>query len=241
MQVGDIEIDIERKPIKHIHLAVYPPDARVHVSAPEYLDRTDIEAFVLQKLAWIQRQRGEILSQPRQTIRHYVSGESHYLFGQRLLLKVIEERGCTHTVRKVGGQLLLTVRPNTSEERRGELITGWQRENLRKYLADAVERWSQIMNEENVGWRIKQMRAEWGSCQQKKRTLLFNLELARVPMSYIDYVIVHELVHLSVANHSRLFEKRIEQYMPNWRQLRRKLNDFIAVYKEDSGTFQKEV
>ena len=196
---------------------------------------------VLQKLAWIQRQRGEILSQPRQTIRHYVSGESHYLFGQRLLLKVIEERGCTHTVRKVGGQLLLTVRPNTSEERRGELITGWQRENLRKYLADAVERWSQIMNEENVGWRIKQMRAEWGSCQQKKRTLLFNLELARVPMSYIDYVIVHELVHLSVANHSRLFEKRIEQYMPNWRQLRQKLNDFIAVYKEDSGTFQKEV
>lgn len=241
MQVADISIDIERKPIKHIHLAVYPPDARVHVSAPEYLNETDIEAFVLQKLAWIQRQREDILSQPRQTVRHYVSGESHYLFGHRLLLKVEEVRGCTPGVRKVGDKLLLTVRPGTGEARRGELITEWQRENLRSYLSDAVAHWSKTMEEENVGWQVKQMRAEWGSCQQKKRTLLFNLELARVPMQYIDYVIVHELAHLVVSNHSRLFEKRMEQFLPNWRQLRQELNNFVAVYKADSGTFHTEV
>lgn len=240
MQIEDINIDIERKPIKHIHLAVYPPEARVHVSAPEYLDMTDIESFVLQKLSWIHRQREEILEQPRQTVRHYVSGESHYLFGQRMLLRVTEEKGCTPRVSKMGEQLHLVVRPGTGEARRCELITEWQRENLKKYLKDAVKRWSETMKEENVDWKIKQMRAEWGSCQQKKRTLLFNLELARVPMPCIEYVIVHEMAHLMVANHSRLFEKRMEQFMPNWRQLRQQLNKFIAAYKEDSGTYQKE-
>jgi len=240
MQVAGINIDIERKEIKHIHLAVYPPDARVHVSAPKYLGDTDIEAFVLEKLAWIMRQREEILLQPRQTIRHYVSGESHYLFGQRLLLKVTEEKGCTPEVRKVGEQLLMTIRPGTGEARRGELVTEWQRDNLRRYLTEAVERWCSKMNEQNVTWQIKQMRAEWGSCQQKKRKLLFNLELARVPLSCIEYVVVHELAHLLVSNHNRLFEKRLEQFLPNWRQLRQQLNDFIALYKEDSGTYQKE-
>ena len=236
MQIGEINIDIERKPIKHIHLAVYPPDARVHISAPQYLDDTDIEAFALQKLAWIEKQRVSILSQFRQTVRHYVSGESHYLFGQRLLLKVEEVRGCTPEVRKCGEQLLLSVRPGTGEVRRAELVTEWQRDKLRTYLTDAVTRWSRTMKEENVTWQIKQMRAEWGSCQQKKRNLLFNLELARVPLPCIDYVIVHELCHLLVDNHSRLFEKHMEQYLPNWRPLRQQLNDFIAVYKSDSGT-----
>ena len=237
MQVADIHIDIERKPIKHIHLAVYPPDARVHVSAPDYLNDNDIEAFVLRKLAWIQRQREEILAQPRQTIRHYVSGESHYLFGQRLLLHVETSPTCTPSVRKMGERLILTIRPNTGEARRGELITEWQREHLRNYLTEAVERWRIAMGEQPVDWHIKQMRAEWGSCMQRKRRMIFNLELARVPQPCIDYIIVHELSHLLVPNHSRLFERRMEQFMPNWRNLRRQLNDFIALYKSDSGTF----
>ena len=155
MEIGDLHIDIERKPIKHIHLAVYPPDGRVHVSAPLYLSDTDVEAFVWQKLAWITRNRTAILNQPRQTIRHYLSGESHYLFGQRLLLHVQEERGCTPSVRRMGERLILTVRPNSSEARRAELVTEWQREHLRDYLNEAVPRWQQVMGEPEVTWQIK--------------------------------------------------------------------------------------
>lgn len=237
MEIANIHIDIERKPIKHIHLAVYPPDGRVHVSAPLYLTDTDIEAFVLQKLGWITRHRKAILEQPRQTIRHFVSGESHYLFGHRLLLQVQEDRICTPSVKRMGNQLLLTIRPNSSENRRAELITEWQREHLRNYLTEAVPRWLKIMNEEEVTWQIKQMRAEWGSCQYRRRKLMFNLELARVPMECIDYIIVHELTHLQIPNHSRLFEARMEQFMPKWRVRRQQLNDFIALYKTDSGIF----
>lgn len=237
MEIGDLHIDVERKPIKHIHLAVYPPDGRVHVSAPLYLSDTDVEAFVWQKLAWITRNRTAILNQPRQTIRHYLSGESHYLFGQRLLLHVQEERGCTPSVRRMGERLILTARPNSSEARRAELVTEWQREHLRDYLNEAVPRWQQVMGEPEVTWQIKQMRSEWGSCQSRRRKLMFNLELARVPYECIDYIIVHELTHLQVPNHSRLFEARMERFLPQWRTRRQQLNDFVALYKTDSGIY----
>jgi len=236
MQVADIHIDIERKPIKHIHLAVYPPDARVHVSAPQYLSEIDIESFVLQKMAWIQRQREDIFAQPRQSIRHYVSGESHYLFGARYLLYVEKSSTCTPSVRRLGDRLILTIRPNTGEARREQLISEWQRDHLRSYLTTAVEHWRSVMGEPPVEWQIKQMRSEWGSCVAKKRRLLFNLELARVPQTCIDYIIVHELSHLLIPNHSKLFERHMAQYLPNWRALRQQLNDFIALYKSDSGT-----
>lgn len=235
MQIGELHIDIERKPIKHIHLAVYPPDGRVHVSAPAYLQDTDIESFVLQKLGWIHRNREVILSQPRQTIRHYVSGESHYLFGQRLLLRVDEVRNCTPSVQRIGERLILTIRPNSTETRRAELVTEWQRDHLRQYLTDAVPRLQLLMSEHDVTWQIKQMRSEWGSCQPARRRLLFNLELARVPYECIDYIIIHELTHLQVANHSRLFELRMEQFLPMWRTRRQQLNDFVSLYKSDSG------
>lgn len=235
MQIDELHIDIERKPIKHIHLAVYPPDGRVHVSAPVYLQDTDIESFILQKLGWIRRNREAILSQPRQTIRHYVSGESHYLFGQRLLLRVDEVRGCTPSVHRIGERLVLTVRPNSGEARRAELVTEWQRDNLRQYLTIAIPRLQQLMSEDDVTWQIKQMRSEWGSCQPRQRRLLFNLELARVPYECIDYIIIHELTHLQIPNHSRLFELRMEQFLPMWRTRRQQLNDFVALYKSDSG------
>lgn len=237
MEIGDLHIDVERKRIKHIHLAVYPPDGRVHVSAPLYLSDTDVEAFVWQKLAWITRNRTAILNQPRQTIRHYLSGESHYLFGQRLLLHVQEERGCTPSVRRMGERLILTVRPNSSEARRAELVTEWQREHLRDYLNEAVPRWQQVMGEPEVTWQIKQMRSEWGSCLSRRRKLMFNLELARVPYECIDYIIVHELTHLQVPNHSRLFEARMERFLPQWSTRRQQLNDFVALYKTDSGIY----
>ena len=148
-----------------------------------------------------------------------------------------EERGCTPSVRRMGERLILTVRPNSSEARRAELVTEWQREHLRDYLNEAVPRWQQVMGEPEVTWQIKQMRSEWGSCLSRRRKLMFNLELARVPYECIDYIIVHELTHLQVPNHSRLFEARMERFLPQWRTRRQQLNDFVALYKTDSGIY----
>ena len=229
MDIDGIHIDIERKPIKHLHIAVYPPDARVRVSAPKHLSQTDIERFVLQKLAWIRRSRTKVLARPRPTIHHYLSGETHYIFGECVLLQVVSTSACRPSVIRVDDKLILHVCPNTTESRRAALIKEYRRALLYEYLTKAVAHWQTVMGEPDVTWSIRQMRSEWGSCTPRKRKLLFNLELSRVPASCIDYIIVHELSHLRVPNHSRLFEIRVEQFIPDWRTRRQHLNDFITV------------
>ncbi len=228
MDIDGIHIDIERKPIKHLHIAVYPPDARVRVSAPIYLSQTDIETFVLQKLAWIRRSQAKVLARPRPTIPHYLSGEAHYIFGERVLLQVVSTSACRPSVVRIGDQLILHVRPSTTESRRAALIKEYRRGLLRDYLTKAVAHWQAVMDEPDVTWSIRQMCSEWGSCTPRKRKLLFNLELSRVPPLCIDYIIVHELSHLRVPNHSRLFEIRMEQFIPDWRTRRQHLNDFLS-------------
>ena len=228
MDIDGIHIDIERKPIKHLHIAVYPPDARVRVSAPKHLSQADIERFVLQKLAWIRRSRTKVLARPCTTIPHYLSGETHYIFGERLLLQVVSAPACRPSVTRMDDKLILNVCPNTTESCRAALIKEYRRTLLREYLTKAVAHWQAIMDEPDVTWSIRQMRSEWGSCTPRKRKLLFNLELSRVPASCIDYIIVHELSHLRVPNHSRLFEIRMEQFIPDWRTRRQHLNDFLS-------------
>lgn len=229
MDIDGIHIDIERKPIKHLHIAVYPPDARVRVSAPRYISQADIEAFILQRLAWIHRSRAKVLARSRSTIRHYLSGESLYIFGERLLLQVVSVSAGKPSVVRMDDKLVLYARPDTTESRRATLIKEYKRDLLRNYLTNAVAHWQVVMDEPNVTWSIRQMRSEWGSCTPHKRKLLFNLELARMPKPCIDYIIVHELSHLRVPNHSRLFEMRMEQFIPDWRTRRQHLNDFITL------------
>lgn len=230
MKIGDIHIEVERKAIRHIYLSVHAPDGRVHLSVPKYMSQADVEAFVLRKRAWIERQREKVLSRPREVL-HYVSGENHYLFGQRLSLDVVEIADCTPSVLVTGDILRLTVRPNTSEAQRALLIAEYQRVVLLHYLTENVAYWQRIMSEPDVAWTIRKMRSEWGSCTPRKRKLLFNLELARMPQPCIDYIIVHELAHLRVPNHSPLFYARVEQFLPDWRARRKELKDFAVHHR----------
>ena len=230
MDVAGVHIDVERKAIRHIYLTVYPPDGRVRLSAPLFMPQCDIEAFVARKWQWIERQREKILSRPQPMVHHYVSGESCYFFGQKLRMEVVELPNCTPSVVMEGDILRLTIRPDTGETRRAALIGGYQREVLHHYLTEHVAYWQHIMHEPDVAWSIRKMRSEWGSCTPRKRKLLFNLELARMPKPCIDYIIVHELSHLRVPNHSSLFHARVEQFMPDWRTLRRQLNDCARSY-----------
>lgn len=229
MKLNGIEIAVERKDIKNLHLAVYPLDAHVHVSSPKYLDDNDIRSFVVSKWDWIEEKRKEVLEQARQTKRNYISGETYYHLGQRYRLRVEEQPRCAHTITKQGNWLVMTVHPKTSIEHRAEVLREWQRSELKALLSDMVAEWSNQMGETNVTWEVKQMRSQWGSCIGKKRHLIFNLELARVPRSCIEYVVVHELVHLRVTNHSKVFEAILTHFLPQWRQRRKELNHFIAL------------
>ena len=229
MNIDGLEIDVERKPIKNMHLSVYPPDGRVHLSVPDYLTEGDARSYVISKWEWIEKQQADIEAQARQTKREYVSGENHFFFGVRYRLAVIYTTSGANSIEVRGNTMTMRIRKGSTLERRAELMTEWYREQLKEYIGPLVERWAEKLEEQGITWQVKEMKTMWGSCGVKRRALLFNLELARVPKECIEYVVVHELTHLKVQNHNKLFEALLTQRLPGWRSLRTQLNEFIAL------------
>lgn len=229
MTVSGIEVTVERKAIKHTHLSVFPPDARVHVSAPHDLPDADLRSFLVSKLPWIRRQIAAILAQPRQTHREYESGENVYLFGKRYRLQV-HKGDEVSSIRAAGKNVVLAGRGLETRAARATRIAEWYREELKRALTRFIARCAATAGEgEEITFEVRRMRTLWGSCNARKRRIWFNLALARVPMRCVEYIVTHEIVHLSIPNHSLLFERRMDQLLPRWREARKELNDFIAL------------
>lgn len=233
MVVSGIPIAVEWKKIKHTHLAVYPPNARVHVSAPEDLPERDIRSYVASKITWIRQQREAILSQARQTPREYVSGESIYCLGCRYRLSVIEEdRGSTEKILWGGGKLTLYVHQGSTRARKAGIVEAWQKSMLEECLAKKIGVWCGKLGMETPVVELRRMKTRWASCLAGKGKVIFNVALARVPARCVEYVLVHELTHFTEKNHSPAFVKLMDERLPRWRELRRELNGFIAAPME---------
>ena len=231
MIIGNIDIEVERKPIKNLHLAVYPPNGRVHVSSPKEWSDEDIRSFVVSRWDWIDEQRKDIANQARQSHREFVDGESHYVLGVKYRLEV-KYANAAPSVEIHGGVVSMTVRPDASESKRAEVMREYLRSVLKEELAEMVDKWCKKMEVEEATWIVKQMKTRWGSCVESKKLIQLNLELARLPRRCIEYVVVHELCHLRVHGHNRMFENLISQYIPNWKSLRKELNGFVALPME---------
>jgi len=234
MTIAGIQIEVERKKIKHTHLAVYPPDARVHVSAPEDLPDRDLRSFLASKIGWIRDQRKVVLAQPRQTRRQYVSGESVYCLGRRYKLSVVvEDRYATERVTWGGNKLSLYVREGASRDHKEKIVESWQKSMLNECLAGKMKAWCRKLKVVLPEVEIRKMKTRWASCVQKRGKIVFNAALGRVPVRCIEYVVVHELTHFAVSNHSEAFVKLMDGRLPRWRVLRKELNDFIAMPMEE--------
>ena len=234
MTISGIQIEVERKKIKHTHLAVYPPDARVHVSAPDDLSDRDLRSFLASKIGWIRDQRKVVLSQPRQTRRQYVSGESVYCLGRRYRLSVVvEDRYATEKVTWGGNKLSLYVREGASREHKERIVESWQKSMLSECLAGKMKAWCGKLKIILPVIEIRKMKTRWASCIQRRNKIVFNAALGRVPARCIEYVVVHELTHFEVSNHSRAFVELMDRRLPRWRILRKELNDFIAMPMEE--------
>ena len=222
-------VSVERKAIKHTHLSVFPPDARIHVSAPLDLSEADLRSFLVSKVPWLRKQIAAVLAQPRQARREYESGEDVYLLGKRYRLSVRKGDEAA-SVRLEGKSVVLSGRGLETRAARETRIVEWYREELKRVLVRLVARCAAAAGEtEGIAFEVRRMRNLWGSCNARKRRIWFNLALARVPIRCIEYVVTHEIVHLSVPNHSILFERKMDQWMPRWRDVRKELNDFIAL------------
>ena len=242
MTIAGIQIEIERKKIKHTHLAVYPPDARVHVSAPDDLSDRDLRSFLASKIGWIRDQRKVVLAQPRQTRRQYVSGESIYCLGRRYRLAVVVtsphavKRRTPHTeegVAAYGTRLELRVREGASRDHKEKVVESWQKAMLVECLAGKMKTWCRKLKLALPEIEIRKMKTRWASCIQRRNKIVFNAALGRVPVRCIEYVVVHELTHFEVSNHSEAFVKHMDGRLPRWRSLRKELNDFIVLPMEE--------
>lgn len=232
LQLGSIEVLVAYKPIKNLHLAVLPPDGRVRVSVPKDMNEDAIRTMLALRLPWIKKQKQKFKAQARQTKREYISGESVYFMGKKYKLEILYKDEPPKVYTKGKTKIILQIRPNTSVEKKEEVFNDWLRGELKPIIANMVNTWEKKLNVRALSWQIKQMKTRWGTCNNRKQTLLFNLELAKKSISCIEYVVVHELAHLLERSHNKRFIKILDTNLPKWKSLKSDLNRFILSYQE---------
>lgn len=227
--VSNISVEVNRKNIKNMHLAVLPPDGRVRVSAPTQLTDEAITMFVRTKLGWIKKQQEKFQQQPRQSERQYVSGETLYVWGKQYFLQMeYSYKGNALTLS--GDKATLTVRKESSPKQRGSFVNEWYRSLLKQEVAKYLPKWEKTTGLYCSSWQSKYMTTKWGTCNPTSKKIWLNVQLAKKPIECLEYVILHELAHLKVHNHGPEFTAILDQYMPYWRDHRRRLNDSTLDY-----------
>ncbi len=224
--IGNIPIDVVRKDIKNIHLAVYPPTGRVRIAAPFRINDDAVRLFAISKIIWIKKHKRKFIGQERLTLREYKDRESHYFLGKRYLLKVIELPSVPKVVLK-HSIIELYVRDTTNLQNKRDIIETWYRNRLKEIVPGYISKWSKNMNVEVAEYGIKKMKRKWGSCNNKARRIWLNLELAKKPLHCIEYIVVHEMIHILERHHNERFYSLMNQYLPQWKQYRRELNESI--------------
>ncbi len=231
LTVAGIEVDVVYKDIKNLHIGVYPPTGRVRVAAPERLDNDQVRLAVVQRLAWIRRQREQLQTADRQSLREMVTGESHYVWGSRHRLKVVERPGRAHAETD-GDRLVLYLSSDTNSERRRELLDRWYREQLRGAIPKVLAKWEPKLGVTVPKWSIRRMKTKWGSCNRETGHIWFNVELAKKHPDCLEYILVHEMTHLNVRNHGPRFTELMDAFMPSWRARREQLNHAPLDFQE---------
>ena len=217
-------MEIVRKAIKNLHLGVYPPNGRVRVAAPVRVCDEAVRLAVISRLGWIKRQRTRFHAQERQSAREYVSRESHYFLGRRYLLNVIESTGPSRVSRKGLTILELQISKRAGRRRREQILLGWYRKNLKALILPLIEKWEAKMGTKVESWGVRRMKTKWGSCNSAEQRIWLNLELAKKPIYCLEYILVHEMVHLTERHHNDRFTMLMDQFMPNWRAHRDELS-----------------
>jgi predicted metal-dependent hydrolase len=223
IDIGGITVDVVFKNIKNVHLSVHPPTGRVRISAPARTNLDTLRVYAISKIDWIKKHQRKFQEQERETRREYLERESHYVWGRRYLLKVQEENR-TPSVELKHNQMILTVRPGTGRKKREAVVTAWYRDLLRDAVIPLISKWEPVLGVKVDQIIVRRMKTRWGSCTTGRRTIRLNTELAKKSRECLEYVLVHEMVHLLEPTHNANFISLTDQFMPHWRHLRDELN-----------------
>ena len=224
IQIGETAITLTRKDVKNAHLSVHPPTGRVTLVAPLGIRSEVARAFAISKLGWIRDQQTRFLGQARETARQFVERESHYLWGRRYLLTVREEHA-KPSIRLNHRTIALTVRPGSSCATRAAVVHEWHKSLLHEAIREMITCWEPRLGVRVAGHYIQRMKTKWGSCNVRTRTIRLNTELVKKPKKLLEYVLVHEMLHLLEPTHSNRFVALLSQHYPTWREARSELND----------------
>lgn len=226
--IGSLTLDLQRKAINNLHISVLPPDGKVRVSAPENLTDNAIRMAVVKRLSWIRKQQAVFQAQPRQTERELCSGETHYLWGRsyRLNVQQAEPTG----VKLKAGRIIVSSKEPIDVSKRQTLLNNWYRQILRKRAEPLIQHWQTKLGVEPSYIGIKRMKTKWGSCNSQSQRIWLNLELVKKPPECLEFIIVHELIHLLERHHNERFMALMYQHLPKWPEYRRTLNKAPLAY-----------
>ncbi len=225
-------MEVIRKEIKNLHLGVYPPNGRVRVAAPLHLDDEAVRLAVITRLGWIRRQQAGFEQQERQSEREMVTGESHYIQGRRYRLNVIEHSGPAAIHLPNNTTIELRVRPGSDRAQREAILHRWYRRHLRAQIPELIAHWEPRLGVQVADWGIKKMKTRWGTCNIADRRIWLNLELAKKPVICLEYILVHEMVHLLERHHNDRFKAHMDRHMPHWRMHRDMLNQAPLAHED---------
>ena len=230
--VGGVAVEVVRKDIKNLHLGVYPPHGRVRVAAPLRVQDETIRLAIIDKLGWIKRQRAQFEAQPRQSQREMVNGESHYFMGRRYRLRIHERDAPALVALRGIASMDLFVRPGSTAAQREDVLKRWYRQQLRELIPALIDKWQPLVGVRLAGWGVKQMKTKWGSCNPATGRIWLNLELAKKSAACIEYIVVHEVLHLRLRYHDEEFVRVMDRLLPTWRNLRTELNRAPLAHSE---------
>lgn len=231
IHLGGIDVDVVLKDIKNIHLSVYPPAGKVRIAAPLRMDLDTIRVFAITKLAWIKGQQQKLREQERETPREYLDRESHYVWGKRYLLKLVE-KDAAPSVELKHNKMILQLRPAASHERKQEVLDAWYREQLKRTVPPLVTKWEKALGVKAENVFVQKMKTKWGSCNPGAGNVRLNTDLAKKPLQCLEYILVHELTHLVERHHNDRFTALMNAHMPQWRQYRELLNSLPLAHQE---------
>ena len=215
IHLGKLPIEVVLKDIKHVHLSVHPPAGRVRIAAPRRMNLDTIRVFAISKLGWIREQQRSLREQEREPPREYLDRESHYVWGRRYLLTVVEADQPPSVVLK-HSKMLLHVRPNADSTKRGAILEGWYREQVKSALPELLAKWEPLIGVKVGRFYVQRMRTRWGSCNPGSSSIRLNTDLAKKPRECLEYIVVHETVHLLEPTHNARFVSLMYRFMPRW-------------------------
>ena len=224
IRLGDIAIAVERKSVKNVHLSVHPPRGRVTLVAPNGIRIEVVRAYAATRLGWIRKQQASLRGQAREPRRRYVERESHYLWGRRHLLTVVH-RDAKPSVSVGHRRITLAVRPGSTPETREQAMQEWHRSLLHEVLPPLIAKWERRLQVKVRAYFLQRMKTKWGSCNPQKHTIRINTELVKKPRDLLEYIVVHEMIHLLEPTHSERFSALLARHYPSWREARAELNE----------------